>query len=176
LAREEEAKKLASFQELSPAQSYPAYESPSGQSSLAYRLAAGMLLVTAGMSVLGRILSAVVPDMVETFNVCTGIRVLIGIGLGVGLLTVKRDARRWVLVFAGLSALAVAVFSFLLYDGVTGALMTIMQWAYSGALWLLLTGQSKTGRLVAAALLYTLLYLGPNILLVLLATLAGVAG
>jgi hypothetical protein len=144
----EEARKLKA----QPAQ--PPGETPTGQSLLAYRLAAIVLLVGASLNVIDTLVAG-----------GAGITMIIGavaidVGLAVWLLRLSGTARLWTVVRAALGAVAWPILAFLGNDALTALLMTMAQWGYSGALVLLLTGQSKTWRLALAVAIFVVFTLG----------------
>jgi ribosomal protein L40E len=144
----EEARKLKA----QPAQ--PPGETPTGQSLLAYRLAAIVLLVGASLNVIDTLVAG-----------GAGITMIIGavaidVGLAVWLLRLSGTARLWTVVRAALGAVAWPILAFLGNDALTAILMTMAQWGYSGALVLLLTGQSKTWRLALAVAIFVVFTLG----------------
>ncbi|NIV30419.1 MAG: hypothetical protein GWN58_13260 [Anaerolineae bacterium] len=147
-------------------------ETDTGQSRLAYRLAATVLLVGALVTVADVLISwALGLGTAAGFSVI--IRIAIDVGLAIGLLQLRKGARTWVLIRAGVGATLWPIVLFLSNDLITAAIMSVMQWGFCGALLLFLTGQSKTWRLVLGMVIFvvfTLGLFGALMLLVLLAS------
>jgi hypothetical protein len=129
-------------------------EPPIRQSRLAYRLAASVLLtgivinvvdaLTGGGAVVAWELNAIVIDLI----------------LAIGLLRLSARVRIWTLLRAVLGGIALPIVA-LLYNEVAVALLIAMaKWGYSGALLLLLTGESKPWRLVLASALFVVFTVG----------------
>jgi hypothetical protein len=137
----------------------PAAETLTGQSALAYRLAAVVLFLNALISV-GNLLLAWLLDLPTELAYSTIIPVLIDLGLAIGLLQLRKGARTWVLIRAGFGAVVWPIFIFISNDPISAVIMTLMQWGFCGPLILLLTGQSKTWRLVLAMAIFALVVLG----------------
>jgi hypothetical protein len=133
----------------------PSGETPTGQSRLAYRLAAMLLFVGASLNIVDALLS----------GGATLTALLPGIGidifLGIGLLRFSGRLRLWVLVRAVLGAIAWPIIAFLGTEPSTALVMSAMQLGYSSALLVLLTGQSKTWRLGLALAVFAGFTLGP---------------
>jgi hypothetical protein len=133
----------------------PPAETPTDQTRLAYRLAAILLLVGVSMNIIeallvgGTVVAAYIPPI--------GIDLV----LGIGLLRLSGRARFWVLVRAVLGAIIWPILLFLGTEPFSAMVMSTMQWAYSIALFLLLTGQGKTWRMGLALAVFAGFTLGP---------------
>ena len=120
-------------------------ETDTGQSRLAYYLAAGVLLLGALVTVVDVLVSSALDISTEGgFSII--IRIAIDVGLAIGLFQLRKGARTWVLIRAGVGAALWPIVLFLSNDPITAAIMSVMQWGFCGALLLLLTGQSKAWR------------------------------
>jgi hypothetical protein len=137
----------------------PVAETLTGQSALAYRLAAVVLFLNALLSV-GNLLLAWLLNLPTELAFSTIIPVVIDLGLAIGLLQLRKGARTWVLIRAGFGAVVWPIFMFINNDPISAVIMTLMQWGFCGPLILLLTGQSKTWRLVLAMAIFALVVLG----------------
>ena len=145
-------------------------ETSTGQSRLAYRLAAVVLC-------LGILLNIISIPMGggATIIVSSAIDLI----LAIGLLRLKAGARNFVFFRAFVGAIVIPLFTFFIYtngDLIATLLSSLIQWGYCGALILLLTGQSKTWRLILAAGIFVVFTLGISALFLLLIVLAKVAG
>ncbi len=143
-------------------------ETESGQSHLAYRLAAIVLFVTAFLNILNILYGFMVTGAPDIPRI---VSLLIDIGLGVGLLQLRPGARIWVLfrvILGGIVFLCIALNN---NDVLTAFVLGLIQLSFSGSLILLLTGTSKPWRLIAAGALFVIFTLAPSILLLFLSTL-----
>lgn len=122
-----------------------------GQSHLAYRLAAGMLFIGALINVVS-VLILVGADAFPDISLI--VSAIIDVGLAIGLLQMRSGARAWVLVRTVLGAILVPIVRFLTLDAFEGILSLLMQWGYCGALFIVLTGQSKTWRIALASAVF----------------------
>jgi hypothetical protein len=145
-------------------------ETPTGQSRLAYRLAAALLFVGASLNILDALLSG--GASIAPYLVSIGIDV----ALGVYLLRLSGRARLWVLARAILGGIVWPILAFLGNDPFTAVVMSAMQLGYSSALVLLLTGQSKTWRIALALSIFVVFTLGTFTVLLLLVALALLMG
>lgn len=148
----------------------PMRETPSGQSRLAYRLAAALLFVNVFLNILDGLVAG------GSTLASKIIPIVGGLVLAIGLLQLRGGFRLWALVAAVLGAIAFPILSFLSSDALTAIWMSVIQWGLSGALILLLTGQSKTWRLALAVGIYVVFTLVPFGLLLLLIALAWLLG
>ncbi len=128
-------------------------ETRTGQSRLAYRLAAALLIVGVASQIVDALLTPNTPGGLN-------ISIVIDLGLAIGLLQLRAGARTWVLIRAGLGAIVWPVLFFQSNDFASAVLMTLAEWGYCGGLILLLTGQSKTWRLVLAVAVFAVFFLG----------------
>ena len=143
-------------------------ETESGQSFLAYRLAAVVLFVNAlliSVDVLLGIVEYGAP------NVSRIVTMIIDVALGVGLLQFRSGARSWVLFRVVLGTVLFFVIAFISSDLMTAVISTVVQLSFCGSLVLLLTGESKAWRLIVAGGLYVVLVLAPNMLILLFSVL-----
>lgn len=133
----------------------PPGETATGQSCLAYRLAAALLFANAFLNILDGLLGGgtTLPAKIGP--------ILVGLVVGVGLFRLHAGFRLWALFGAVLGAIAVPILFLLTTDALTTIWMSMMQWGLSGAIILLLTGKSKTWRLALAVGLYAVLVLIP---------------
>lgn len=146
-------------------------ETDTGQSRLAYRLAAAVLLLTTLVNIVDGLVAWALGTGAE-LGLSKLVPILIDVGLAIGLLRLLRGARTWVLIRAGVGATLWPIVLFLSNDPLTAAIMSIMQWGFCGALLLLLTGESKTWRLVLGIVIFVVFTLGLFAILMLLALLA----
>jgi len=146
-------------------------ETDTGQSRLAYRLAAAVLFLVALINVVDGAVAWALGVEAE-LGLCTVLPILIDGGLAVGLLQLRKGARTWVLIRAGLGATLWPILLFLGNDPITAIIMSVMQWGFCGALLLLLTGETKTWRLALAAAIFVVFTLGLFGVLMLFALLA----
>jgi len=156
--------------EHSAAQKEPTHLTPktsSGQSPLAYRLAAAVLFF-------GVVINIV--DMIVGGSAETVATLIIDFGLAVGLIRLKAGARNFTLFRAVLGAILWPILMFVGNDVFTAIIMSLMQWGYCGALILLLTGRSKTWRLVLAIAIFVVFVLSISGLVLLFILLAQVMG
>ena len=137
-------------------------ETPTGQSRLAYRLAAVLLLVSLLIFIVEMLLE---PDLSQIISK------VIDLGLAIGLLQFRRGARSWTLVRAVFSAILWPILAFAGNEPVVAAMMAVMQLGFSGSLILLLTGQSRTWRLVLAMGIYAVSFAIPYVVFLLIAVL-----
>ncbi len=131
----------------------PVGETRTGQSRLAYRLAAALLVVGVTFQIVDALLTPNTPGGLN-------ISIVIDFGLAIGLLQLRAGARTWVLVRAVLGAILWPVLFFHGNDLPSAVFMTVAQWGYCGAVILLLTGKSTTWRLVLAVAVFAVFYLG----------------
>ncbi len=148
-----------------------ANETDTGQSRLAYRLAAAVLFVVVLINVVDGLVAWAL-DVEAELGLCTVLPILIDGGLAIGLLQLRKGARTWVLIRSGVGATLWPILLFLMYDPVTAAIMSAIQWGFCGALLLLLTGESKTWRLALAVAIFVVFTLGLFGLLMLFALLS----
>ncbi len=146
-------------------------ETDTGQSRLAYRMAAAVLFLVVLINVVDGVLAWALGVEAE-IGLCTALPILIDVGLGIGLIQLRKGARTWVLIRAGVGATLWPILLFLSNEPITAAIMSAMQWGFCGALLLLLTGESKTWRLALAAALFVVFTLGLFAVLILLVLLA----
>lgn len=146
-------------------------ETGTGQSQLAYRLAALVLFLGTLVSIVDA-LAAWALGLSLDVGICRVAPILIDLGLAIGLLQLRAGARTWVLVRAVLGAIVWPIFLFTSNDAITAIILTVIQWGFCGALILLLTGQSKTWRLVLAMGSFVIFTLGVCGTMLLLAVLA----
>jgi hypothetical protein len=148
----------------------PSGETPTGQTRLAYRLAAILLFVGASLNIIDALSSggAAIAQYLTPIG--------IDVGLGIYLLRFSGRARLWVLVRAVLGGIVWPILAFLGNDPFTAVVMSAMQLGYSSALVLLLTGQSKTWRIALALGLFVVLTLGTLSLALLILALAILMG
>lgn len=140
-------------------------ETVSGQSRLAYRLAAGILflnILVGSADVLVGIIAYGAPNLPKMASM------LIDIVLGIGLLQFRNDARTWVLFRAGFGAILFPLLAFTSNDLVTAIIVTAIQLGFCISLILLLTGESKTWRLIVAVGMFLILVLAPSVLFLLI--------
>jgi hypothetical protein len=128
-------------------------ETPSGQSRIAYRLAAMILItnvllsfITTGLS--GRISSSAL------------IRDLLDLYWAFGLISLRKWARNWVLFRAVFAALILPLLLFNQLDILTALFSSLANWGVSLSLILLLTGKSKNWRIMTSLVTYGILGLG----------------
>ncbi len=148
-----------------------ANETDTGQSRLAYRLAAAVLFLVVLVNVVDGLVAWAM-DIEAELGLCTVLPILIDVGLGIGLIQLRKGARTWVLIRAGIGATLWPILLFLSNDPITAVIMSAMQWGFCGALLLLLTGQSKTWRLALAVAIFVVFTLGLFSFLMLFALLA----
>jgi hypothetical protein len=147
-------------------------ETDTGQSRLAYRLAAAVLVLGALISIMDALVAWAMGGQTDLV-LFQKLPVVIDVALAVGLFQLRKGARTWVLIRAGAGATLWPILLFLNHDAITATVLSVMQWGSCGALLLLLTGQSKTWRLVLAVasfVVFTLGLFGVLMLLVLLAS------
>jgi hypothetical protein len=127
-------------------------ETRTGQSRLAYRLAALMLFLGVVLEIVAMFLPGNAPGGVN-------ISIAIDFVLALGLMQLRAGARYWALVRAVLGAILGPILFFSGYDFASAALMVIWQWVCCGGMILLLTGQSKPWRLVLGLAPFVVFYL-----------------
>ncbi len=137
-------------------------ETETGQSVLAYRLAAILMFITALISIVDRILAVVwdVSSELGPVRNAPYASSAIDVGLAIGLLREIRTARTLILIRSGLGAIVWPIILFSSFEPLAALLMSVMQWGYCGAIVLLLTGRSKTWRLVLATSAFAVLTVG----------------
>jgi hypothetical protein len=126
-------------------------ETDTGQSILAYRLAAVVLYLAVLVNVVSIVFAIAVGDPPPANLIVSSI---IDSALGVGLLLLKRGARSLVLIRAVLGGIFLPILTFAQGDVVVAIVTTVMQWGYCGSLILLLTGESKTWRIVVGMAIF----------------------
>jgi hypothetical protein len=129
----------------------PVAETPTGQSRLAYRLAAGLLFAGTGLAVIDGVVAWSMPSLTP---------IAIDVAIAIGLLQFRRGARTWTLVRSVLGMILWPLLWFTSTGPSAASLLSLPQWGYSLAMILLLTGRSKTWRLCLAAGLFVVLTLG----------------
>lgn len=138
----------------------PVRRTESGQSRLAYQLAAGLLflVVLIGVADMAFVYAAA-GDVIylRVFNL------VVQFAFGVALLRFDTGIRSCVLILAVLGAILVPVAYFLAYDLVTAILGTLIQIGFGVSLVLLLTGESKPWRLWTAGTVFVAFVLLPNV-------------
>ncbi len=138
-----------------------------GPSPLAYRLAAVVLF------------GSVLINLADAFFFGTSpniIGLLIDIGVGIGLLRLSRGARGWALVRAAIGAVLGPILFFSSNDLFTAGVMSILAWSITGAILLLLTGDSRPWRLILGSAIFVIFGLGLYGLLFLLAVVGMMLG
>jgi hypothetical protein len=133
----------------------PVGDTATGQTRLAYRLAAIVLFMGAFVTFIGALATGGTAIYVELLPFA------IDLALGLGLLRFSARARLWVIVIALLEALVWPILSFLRIDPFSALVMSAMYLAQSSALVLLLTGQTRTWRLGLALAIFAGFTLGP---------------
>jgi tetratricopeptide (TPR) repeat protein len=136
-------------------------DTPTGQSSLAYRIAACLLILGVLMNIVGLL---VVRTTLSTPIVISGVVDFI---LVIGLFKLRTWARNLTYGRAFLGAIVVPIWYFLVVFKANiwlTLLVSVVQWGYCGSLILLLTGQSKTWRLVSGVIIFLVFVLGLYIL------------
>lgn len=115
-----------------------------GQSHLAYRLAAGVLLLGSLVNIVGFLLLPSVSSPI-IFGAA------IDIGLAIGMFQLRAGARNFTILRAVVGAILGPILMFINNDIITSAIIaSVMLWGYCGSILLLLTGQTKTWRLILA--------------------------
>ena len=146
VAAQIEAQRAPAETEASPDQ-----RTETGQTHLAYRIAAGVLFA----GVLLNLASLAVQFALGIFpDIPAIVSAVIDLVLGIGLLQLRGGARQWVLIRAVLGAFLVPICGFVEGDILVGVVTLVIQWGYCGALILLLTGKSEMWRLVLAVGVY----------------------
>ena|GEM_PF-2985321 len=143
-------------------------ETPTGQSRLAYHLAAVALLLGVIVNIVDGILGGNLSLKLIT--------IVIDTILVIGLIQLRPGARTYTLVRSAAGAILWPILMFAQHDLTTAIVSSIMQWGYCGSLILLLTGESKTWRVVLAVAVYVILFLGVSTILILLVVLAKLGG
>ncbi len=146
----------------------PLAETPSGQSALAYRLAAGLLIFNVAVNITSGLVTKEMPR--------SSIALLIDSVLAIGLLQLRGGARNWVLLWAVLGAILGSTIPLTTGDIFTAILTSIVNLGFCGAVILLLTGQSKAWRLAAALGIFATFALGPFLLIFFLGFLVALFG
>lgn len=149
-------------------------DTPTGQSKLAYRIAACLLILNFLLNIVGILMIGT--TSASMFGIIGGIVDLI---LAVGLFQLRPGARNVVFFRAFVGAIAVPIWMFLVTfnaDILSTLIVSTIQWGYCGSLILILTGQSKVWRLVISVLIFLVFALGFNILSLLLYVIAGTMG
>lgn len=131
-------------------------ETPSGQSRLAYRLAAALLFVNVLLNIVDGLLGG------GPYLAAKVIPVVAGLIIAIGVYQLRGGFRLWALVGAALGAVAIPILCFLTNDPFTAGFMSVMQWGLCAAIILLLTGQSRTWRVALAVGIYMLFVLIPT--------------
>ncbi|MBX3058196.1 MAG: tetratricopeptide repeat protein [Anaerolineae bacterium] len=121
-----------------------------GQSRLAYQLAAAVLLANSLMVLIDMIINGSFTNFVF----------LIDVALAVGLLRLKAGARNFTIFRAAIGAFLWPITIFMNNDHATAVILSLMQWGYCGSLILLLTGQSTTRRLLVGVGIFVVFTLG----------------
>jgi hypothetical protein len=129
-------------------------ETPTGQSRLAYRLAALILLTMALTTVLDDLFFGSLSIRTAWF---AGLKLV----LASGLLQFRKRTREIVLVIAPVMVILTSLIAQRYYGTDQAVCNTVLQISSWGALFLLLTGASKVPRLVAAVGGYVILSLVP---------------
>jgi len=144
-------------------------ETSTGQSRLAYRLAAVALFVGVIVNFVDGILGSnlglkIIPIVIDTILV-------------IGLIQLRVGARTYTLVRSAAGAILGPIWTFAQNAPTTVVIVTVIaQWGYCGTPILLLTGESKTWRLALAVGIYVVFFLGTYAVLLLLVVLAKLAG
>ncbi len=133
----------------------PPLKPPSGQTIIAYRLAALVLGLGVAMS-LANILIGGQPN--PTAIVIDGILIA-------GLLFFKAWARSFTLIRVALGAILWPILYFLGNPLPIALVSSLVQWGFCGALLLLLTGETKPRRLAIAMAVYAAFVLVPSTML-----------
>ena len=136
-------------------------DTPTGQSSLAYRIAAGLLILGVLMNIVGLLVEG---TTLSTPIVISG---LVDFILVIGLFRLRTWARNLTYARAFLGAIVVPIWYFLVVfraNILLTLLVGVVQWAYCGSLILLLTGQSKVWRLIVAIAIFFVFVFGLNVL------------
>ena len=139
-------------------------DTPTGQSSLAYRIAACLLILGVLMNIVGLLVAG---TTLSTSIVISGVVDFI---LAIGLFQLRTWARNLTYGRAFLGAILVPIWYFLVVfkaNILLTLLVSVVQWGYCGSLILLLTGQSKTWRLVSGVIIFLVFALGLNTLFLL---------
>jgi hypothetical protein len=129
-----------------------------------YRLAAGTMFI-----VISIIVFLIMGDSASTISA-------IDLLLAFGLLQFRPGARNWMLFRAGVGAIVIPLWAFASNEITTAIVMSVIQWGYCGALILLLTGQSKTWRLILGVGIFVVFTLGVFAVLLLLMVVAKAMG
>lgn len=141
-------------------------QTSTGQSRLAYRLAAVALFLGVIINVINAIMGG--SPMI--------IAVVIDFILAIGLIQLRTGARNFTLFRAVIGAILWPILLFAESDLTTGIVTSIIQWGYCGSIILLLTGRTKTWRLALAAGIFGVFVLGIYSILLLLVVLAQLTG
>lgn len=142
-------------------------ETSTGQSRLAYRLAAGVLFLGIFINIVSVVIGGGVSAIASS---------VIDLVLAFGLLQFRPGARKFTLFRAGAGAILIPFLAFVGNDVMTAIVMSVIQWGYCGALILLLTGQSKTWRLILGLGIFVVFTLGVFAVLLLLLVVAKAMG
>ncbi|MCB0213129.1 MAG: hypothetical protein KDJ52_27555 [Anaerolineae bacterium] len=139
-------------------------ETQSGQSPLAYRLAAAVLF------------GGILINVADAFwgaspNIMS---IIIDIAVVIGLLRLSRGARGWALFRAAFGAIVGPILFFTNNDPITAGFMSILTWSITGSILLLLTGNSRPWRLILGSSIFVIFGIGLYGLIFLLA-LIGIA-
>jgi hypothetical protein len=137
-------------------------ETPTGQSFLAYRIAAGLLVLNALISLAQFQLLGL---LTEWWLVLAP---PVMVGLAVGLLLRKGWVCYLALTAVMLGALTMTLLAFANGGLISGVVNGAIHWGFAGAIMLLLTGESSPFRMMLASGLYVVLNLMPNSLLLLM--------
>jgi tetratricopeptide (TPR) repeat protein len=123
------------------------------QSQLAYRLTALILLLGASINIISWfLLGNISPYMIST---------VVDVILAIGLLQFRTGARSFTLFRTVVGAVLGPILFFVNNDIVTALVTSAIQWGYCGSILLLLTGQTKTWRVILAGAIAALV-LGCN--------------
>ena len=129
---------------------------------IAFRIAAGFLIANT-------ILSLITLFLGMTPNI---ISIVIDIILAITLLALQPNARGFTLFRSYAGAILLPILAFTQYSLSAAFITTIIQWAYSGSLILLLQGETKNWKIYTAIGIFVVLVFGATSILLLLALLA----
>jgi hypothetical protein len=141
-------------------------ETSTGQSHLAYRLTAVILLVGVGIKIVEIVLgdtSMIAPRVIDFI-------------LAIGLIQLRPGARGFALFRAVAGAILWPILAFVGNDTLTAIVVTVIQWAFCGSIIVLLTGRTKTWRLALAMGVFVVFVLGVYGMFLLLFALAQLLG
>lgn len=126
-------------------------DTETGQSALAYRLAAGVLLLNALLNIISTLFYLIAGLPPSMPAIVSGV---IDLALAVGLFQLRPGARTWVLLRAVLGAIMMPLCAVSNGDLVELGLSALVYWGYAGSLLVLLTGESKTWRIAVGIVLF----------------------